>query len=103
MFFGTALFLSFVKGRSLNGESDVQGDGRSEGTQQQHDQLKNTQATALTTVMVDSQTDLDQAKDEALALIEHLVSNGGTALDALVLVRAFSLENVNLYIIGLRE
>ena len=104
MFFGTALFLSFVNGRSPNGERDVQGDAGRGGTQQQHAQLKNTEATAQTTMIVDNQTDFDQdgARDIFKAFLKNVQPNEQD-LAAFAQVSAFSLGNFNLYIIGLRE
>ena len=100
MCFAPALFLSFVKGKSPNGGIDVQGDGGSGGTQQQHDQRKKAEAMARLTVTADNQTDLDPdgACDVFRPLMKHLQDQA-----AFILVRTFLLENLNLYIIGLRE
>ena len=76
----------------------------SKGTQQPDDKPKKAEAMPWLTVMGDSQTNLVQegAHDALRAHIKHLQPNQ-PALAALVLVRAFSLENFNLYIIGLRK
>ena len=102
MFFGTAPFLSFVKGRSPNGERDVKGDAGSDGTQQHHDPIKTTEAKVQTTVTVDNQTDFDQdgARDAFRAFLKHVQPNQQD-LAAFTQVSAFSLGNVNLYISGL--
>ena len=100
MFFGAALFLSFVKGRSTKGESD----GGSGGTKQQDDQQKKEESMARPTVTADNQTDFspDGACDAFKPLMKFLESNQ-PALAEFCVVRAFLLEKLNLYIIGLTE